>query len=216
MQLQRGLLLRYGWLRAWWNGKPVDAQGEPLPWLTYPAIDFLSQFDFSKASVFEWGSGFSTLWWAKRACAITTVESNPAWLPYIRTLLPASVELIEKPFRRGCPEPELEALLNHPRSEHDVIVIDNHGPFRWRCAEVAVEHLAEGGMIILDNGDQCLKACEVLRSPGLIEIDFSGFVPGNGYAQTTCVFLRGYLKFKPRNLQPACCPAQPNSPWPKC
>ena len=140
LQLQRGLLFRYGWLRAWWVGKPVDANGEPVPWLTYPAIDFLSQFDFSDLSVFEWGSGFSTLWWAKRCKHITTVELNPAWLPYIKTLLPPEVELIETALDV---DEEVNALLSHPAAEHDVIVIDNHGPFRWRCAEATVKSASE-------------------------------------------------------------------------
>ena len=58
LQLQHGFLFQYGWLKSWWRGRPVDAAGKPLPWLTYPAIDFISQFDFSDAIVFEWGSGF--------------------------------------------------------------------------------------------------------------------------------------------------------------
>src|SRR5689334_2540583 len=38
-QMQHGLLFQYGWLKSWWQSKPVDANGHPLPWLTYPAID---------------------------------------------------------------------------------------------------------------------------------------------------------------------------------
>lgn len=214
LQIQRGLLFRYGWLRAWWEGKPVDASGDPLPWLTYPAIDFLSQFDFSQASVFEWGSGFSTLWWAKRCQAIITVESSETWAAGFRALVPVLVEFLLTPH---TVEAELEALLNHSRQEFDVIVIDNHGPYRWRCAEVAVSRLSEGGMIILDNSDQCLKAAQILRTKGLLEIDFSGFVPGYGYAQTTSIFFRGHLKFPTlASFQPQRSIAQPNVPWPNC
>jgi predicted O-methyltransferase YrrM len=46
---------------------------------------------------------------------------------------------------------EIEAMQNHSRQEFDVIVIDNHRLYRWRCAEVTVSRLSEGGMIILDN-----------------------------------------------------------------
>src|SRR5690242_3768753 len=158
LQIQRGVLFQYGWLRSWWLGRPVDASGSPLPWITYPAIDFLSQFDFSQASVFEWGSGFSTLWWSKRCRHIVTVESNEAWIPHIKSLLPHSVELIVTPLNVDA---EAKAIKMHEEGEYDVIVIDNYGSFRWRCAEAAVQKLAKGGMIILDNSDQCLKACEV-------------------------------------------------------
>ena len=213
LQVQRGLLFKYGWLRAWWKGKPVDANGEPIPWITYPAIEFLSQFDFSDASVFEWGSGFSTLWWSKRCRAIATVESNAPWIPYIRPLLPERVE-----FLTTSPdvEAEIEILRIHKRQTWDVIVIDNHGPFRWRCAEAATTHLAEGGIIILDNSDQCLKAANTLRMAGLTEIDFSGFIPGSGYGHTTSVFFNQSIRFQTLMPQPNKPVSQPNPPWPKC
>lgn len=214
LQIQRSLLFRYGWLRAWWKGRSVDASGDPLPWITYPAIDFLSQFDFSDASVFEWGSGFSTLWWSKRCSRIASVESNPPWVPYIKSLLPESVELIVTPLDVDA---EVDALLKHYPVEHDVFVIDNHGPFRWRCAEVAAANLAVGGIIILDNSDQCQKACRVLRDNGLSQIDFTGFLPGGGYAQTTSIFFRDSFRFRTRGVNhPQLSPAQPNPPWEGC
>jgi hypothetical protein len=213
-QVQRGFLFRYGWLRAWWVGRPVDASGNPLPWITYPAIDFISQFDFSNALVFEWGSGFSTLWWAKRCKKIATVESNAAWIPYIKGLLPPCVELI---VTRPDVDEEINALLEHSIVQRDVFIIDNHGPFRWRCAEVAAKNVLPGGMIILDNSDQCLKASKVLRDNGFTQIDFTGFCPGGGYGHATSIFFRETLKFKTRESdQPQLGPAQPNPPWPKC
>jgi hypothetical protein len=213
-QIQRSLLFKYGWLRAWWKGRSVDAAGNPLPWITYPAIDFLSQFDFADASVFEWGSGFSTLWWSKRCKQIASVESNPPWVPYIKRLLPASVELIVTPLDADA---EIRALLEHHSVENDVFVIDNNGPFRWRCAEVASANLAKGGIIILDNSDQCQRACETLRHAGLVQIDFTGFAPGAGYAQTTSIFFRESFRFRNRGPNhPQLSPAQPNPPWEEC
>jgi hypothetical protein len=132
LQIQRGFLFQYGWLRSWWKGRPVDARGDPLPWITYPAIDFLSQFDFSDASVFEWGSGFSTLWWSQRCRRIASVESNQNWIPYISRLLPKSVDLLLTPLDAKS---EIEALTKHHTVKNDVFVIDNHGPFRRYCAK---------------------------------------------------------------------------------
>src|ERR1700721_952334 len=80
------------------------------PWITYPAIDFLLQFDFSDASVFEWGSGFSTLWWSQRCRRIASVESNQDWVPYIKQLLPKSVDLLVTPLNANS---EIEAPTKH-------------------------------------------------------------------------------------------------------
>lgn len=213
-QLVRGLLLQYGWLRSWWAGRPVNAEGEPVPWITYPALEFLSQFDVSDASVFEWGSGFSTLWWAKRCDRIVTVESNPNWTPYIKTLLPAKVELIVTPLDEAA---EVAALENLRTNTFDIFLIDNYGPFRRACAAAAATRLNQGGLIILDNSDQCLEATAVLRRHGYIQVDFSGFAPGNGYAQCTSFFFKGGLKFPTRQVhQPLRSPAQPNPPWEGC
>jgi hypothetical protein len=53
------------------------ADGTPLPWYTYPAIDFLTQRDFSGKNVLEFGGGQSTLWWSARARSVLTIEEDP-------------------------------------------------------------------------------------------------------------------------------------------
>ena len=129
-------------------------------------------------------------------------------------VVPTAVEYIRTPF---AIEAELAAFAHHPTKQFDVIVIDNHGPFRWRCAELAANRLAEGGMILLDNSDQCLKATKLLRDRGFNETDFTGFAPSNNYAHTTSIFFLGTLKFRTADdLQPHASVAQPNPPWPKC
>jgi hypothetical protein len=144
LQIQRSLLVRYGWLRSWWIGRSVDASGAPLRWIAYPAIDFISLFDFTDANVFEWGSGFSTLWWASRCKHIASVESSPMWVPYIKGLLPESVDLIVTALDV---EAEIDALLERVDKQHDVFVIDNNGPFRWRCAQAASANQAPAGSL---------------------------------------------------------------------
>jgi len=213
LQLQRSILVRYGWLNSLWKGKPVDRDGEPLPWITYLAIDFLKQFDFSTAHIFEWGSGFSTLWWAKRCRHITTVETNQPWIPYIQPMLPSNVTLLTPEF-----EIEAESATISSRSDaFDVIVIDNNGPFRWRCAERAISKLADGGFIMLDNSDQCLRTTAILREAGFCQLDFTGFAPGAGYAHCTSLFFKNRMGFSLLSGHaPVQSLAQPNPPWPNC
>jgi len=84
LQLNNAILFHYGWLRSLRSGKPVDAEGNPLPWITYPCIDFLKQFDYSNKSVFEWGSGQSTLFWSARAKRVVSVEADPVWVERVK------------------------------------------------------------------------------------------------------------------------------------
>jgi hypothetical protein len=97
----------------------------------------------------------------------------------------------------------------------DIIVIDGTDYGRPPGSEAAIRHVKRGGIIILDNSDQCLKSANILRGSGLIQIDFTGFCPNNSYAQTTSIFLDRDYCFQPvGGVQPQRSPAQPNPPWP--
>jgi hypothetical protein len=113
-------------------------------------------------------------------------------------------------------EAEAEArAIDETVGSFDVIVIDNNGAFRRRCAELASPRLAPGGMIILDNSDQCPRSAATLREAGLTEIDFAGIGPSNAYGWTTSIFFRERLKFSALGgVQPRPSPGQPNPPFP--
>src|SRR4051812_14883663 len=53
---------------------PLDLE---IPWFSYAAIDFLDAALRTNMTVFEYGSGGSTLFFAKRAKSVFTVEDNP-------------------------------------------------------------------------------------------------------------------------------------------
>jgi hypothetical protein len=92
VRLSRILRTDQGHGRSQKEGACVDANGKPIPWFTYPAIEYLSQLDLSKATVFEYGSGNSTLFWADRCARVISVESDPSWHEKMRDKMPANVE----------------------------------------------------------------------------------------------------------------------------
>src|SRR6185312_7790805 len=49
---------------------PVDASKRPLPWYTYPAIEYLRQFDFTDKYIFEFGCGNSSLFWLEMGATV--------------------------------------------------------------------------------------------------------------------------------------------------
>ena len=55
----------------------LDRDGNPIPWYTYPAIEYLSQFDYSQKKIFEFGTGYSSMYWAKRAQKVISIEDKP-------------------------------------------------------------------------------------------------------------------------------------------
>ena len=48
-----------------------------LPWFLYGAIDFLQEFLQREMEVFEFGSGGSTLFFARRCARVESVEEDP-------------------------------------------------------------------------------------------------------------------------------------------
>ncbi len=164
----------------------MDAEGRPLPWYTYPAIEYLAQLDFSNRTVFEFGCGNSTLFWSQRAGRVVSVEHDAAWAAKMRPLLPGHCTLILETRR----EPYLD-VLRRSDQRYDVIVID--GAARVSCSEFAPAHLTDGGMVILDNSDWFPQASANLRGAGLIEADMTGFAPIIDHASTTSFyFARGF------------------------
>ena len=47
-------------------GKPVDNKMNPIPWWTYPVIDYLNQFNFNDEIIFEYGPGNGTYWFLEK------------------------------------------------------------------------------------------------------------------------------------------------------
>lgn len=184
-------ILNDGWghARSLLARLPVDQEGNALPWYTYPAIEYLRQLDVSTARVFEWGSGNSSLFWSDRAKEVISIEWDKVWF--------------ERSTRDSRPNLETKLVNSDPAYSDaisnagmfDIIVID--GRQRRACAQNAMGHWNEDGIIILDNSDWYIKATEYLRSQGLLQIDFSGFGPINNYTWSTSVFLKGVMPFQP-------------------
>lgn len=61
-----------GWLRSRRDKAAVDRSGQPLPWFTYPSVQFIATRIGRGLSVFEYGSGASTLWWAARVRTVVS------------------------------------------------------------------------------------------------------------------------------------------------
>lgn len=186
----RILLVKQGFFKSVINGAPLTADGEPLPWFTYPAIEYLKQLDFSGKRVFEYGAGNSSLFWAVRAREVVSVESSREWFDRISGACPANLHLSLHTGKQDYVE-----SIARQDSKFDVIVID--GQWRNACAAICVAHLNSNGMIIVDNSDRHYKGCDLLREQGLLQIDFNGFSPVNRYASTTSIFIHAQTSIQP-------------------
>lgn len=173
----------YGHFRSVQVGAAVDRDDRPIPWFTYPAIEYLAQLDLRSHRIFEYGAGNSTLFFGQRAQSVTSVESDPSWLAKVERRRSANTTLL-------CREDEARYVnaVAESGENYDLIIVD--GLYRRRCAEAAVERLSDRGFVILDNADWNADAARYLRDCGLIQVDFSGLTPNNLYASTTSLFFK--------------------------
>src|SRR5262249_26730817 len=98
LRLYRILSFDYGYLRSAAGMRSVDASGNPLPWITYPAIEYLRQLDLSDKAVFEYGCGGSTIFWSRVARRVDSVEDNEAFCREVWPALPANGHLSLEPY----------------------------------------------------------------------------------------------------------------------
>jgi hypothetical protein len=173
----------------------VNSVGDPIPWYTYACIEYLRCFNFSDCDVFEFGAGNSSLFWAGLARNVTSVENDPDWYAQIlgKALPNQQVMLCQQEY-------EYVAALASSRQSFHVIVVD--GKWRKSCVEEAILHIADGGMILLDNSDWHPLTCSLLRERGFFQIDFSGPGPINEYCWTTSIFVRASCTLQKRFKDP--------------
>ena len=181
----------------------TDKDGNALPWYTYPAIEYLSQFDYRQKNVFEFGCGYSSLFWANRAKKVISIEDNPEWFAKWRKEFCCSNLDIRL---RDEGENYYKAICEDTK-KYDVIIID--GKCRAECAAHAILKLNDNGMIILDDSDRVntsreyVDAIRILKEHNLIQVDFYGFCPLNNYTKTTSLFLSRAFNFSSKNdVQP--------------
>jgi hypothetical protein len=87
MDIYEILSQKFGQFRSMDLSSCLDADNKPIPWYTYPAIEYIKQLDLSDKVVFEYGSGNSTLFWSEHCKNLFSVEDDPHWFKKIRESL---------------------------------------------------------------------------------------------------------------------------------
>lgn len=148
-----------------------------MPWMTFFAVDFLETVLHADMQVFEYGSGGSTLFWAKRVRSVISIEHDSDWANevalqiknhrynHVRLLLiPPDEEVSFFPDDVANPnaymsymvsasfERYVKSIDEYPDGAFDFIVID--GRARPACLKHAIAKVKPGGYIVLDDSDR--------------------------------------------------------------
>jgi predicted O-methyltransferase YrrM len=184
----------------------ADLVALDVPWWTYGAAARVEQRLTElggSARVFEYGSGASSVWLARRAARVTSVEHHAGFAALVRDLardagVADRLELLEV-----APEPSLAPVVPSGRrgeegldyaayvraidrvpGDLDVVVVD--GRARTACVEAAARRLAPGGIVLLDDSQRPRYAA-ALAGSGLAVHRYRGWVPSLPYPRESAV-----------------------------
>ncbi|MDG2004820.1 MAG: class I SAM-dependent methyltransferase [Novosphingobium sp.] len=179
-----------------------------VPWWTYDSIELVEDFLNSRKAprVFEYGSGASTVWLAKRAASVVSVDHDAGWIDFSRPRLAelgnATVELApadpqpvsdqryhsgKSGYRGQSFQSYVEAIDRHP-GKFDLIIVD--GRARAACLMQSIDRLADDGMIVFDNSHRG-RYRKAIAASGLEAKVTRGLVPSLPLPDETTL-LRGH------------------------
>jgi hypothetical protein len=172
-----------------------------VPWWTYRAVDEVERWLGARpqpARVFEFGSGASTVWLARRAASVTSVEHDEEFAGLMRDLL-APIEnatLLVRPTvpalapavpsaKEGYAGQDFAAYvaaIDETEGEYDLVVVD--GRAREECLRRALPRLAADGLVVFDNTRRRRYRAAIEAAP-VVEHRLRGLTPTLPYPDQT-------------------------------
>lgn len=178
-----------GWMRSLEEGKPVDKDGNQIPWMNYPVLEFLKDRLKSDLHLFEFGSGYSTSFYARLVQTVASVEYEKSWLQFVKETAPKNVKLIYK-------EKDIDGgycrVVHSTGQQYDIIIVD--GRDRVNCIKQSIKALSERGVVLLDDSqrDRYKEGINYAKENGFRTLDFEGLKPaGSGIDRTTILYRNG-------------------------
>jgi len=141
------------------------------PWLVPSAVSWLDKNIQKDWKIFEFGCGYSTIWYAKRCNSITGIDDHLEWFNLIKAKIESSnignCDLIFTPSVSPL------SIDDFPNDFFDLVIVDS-AESRIECAIAAVSKIKKGGYLLFDDTDKLeyqniefLKSWNVMRFVGM-------------------------------------------------
>ena len=174
------------WLFTNFAGAPYK---NGTPFFAFEAVEWLEKFLTKDMKVFEWGSGGSTMYFAKKVKDLTTVEVNPEWYKKVSAVIKKNYDsncryISKVPERSDFPkyhssksehrgfdfENYCQTIDEYPDEHFDLVVVD--GAVRRFCIRHAFKKIKRGGFLFLDDAEEKRHIDGVEELTGLKRHDF--------------------------------------------
>ena len=138
-----------GWMQSLKERKPIDNNGKPIPWMNFTIIKFLEEKLTHDLNLFEYGSGYSTCFYANKVRLVTSVEHDEKWLHLTKSQVPDNVKLI---FKVKDIDGDYCRAICSTGDRYDVVIVD--GRDRVNCIKQSISALSSRGVILLDDSQR--------------------------------------------------------------
>ena len=191
-------------LRPWlWSLLPAHSPlGDRLPWMNFRAIRWLNAYLTPKMRVFEYGAGGSTLFAARRAGSVTSIEHDPAWHARVVRALdeegitnvdlrlvpaewrPSGTDIPYGPESYTSANPKaagysfegyVRTIDGEPDRSFDLVIVDGYA--RFSCVAHAIPKVKRGGCLLFDDTDWKKYHTAAALLDGFPRRDFVGVTP---------------------------------------
>lgn len=194
------------WLRSLFFGRnPLD---DHTPWLPFKARRWLLEHVDRDTTVFEYGSGGSTLFFARFGASVVSVEHDPAWFERVNRALGETalcnykhlLREAEMPatgrsqghssqrpeFAGRCLDRYVCSIDEYPDRSFDLVVVD--GRARLACIARALPKVRDGGHLLLDNSERAEYAPAFSTLARFPRVDLRGMAPYRTYLWQTSIW----------------------------
>jgi predicted O-methyltransferase YrrM len=146
----------------WWSvirQTTFEKRHPQYPWITVDMVNILENILTKNDIGFEFGSGNSTIWFAKNTKKIASVEHNREWYERVSKMIEDNnLKNAILKFVDGVDDIKMKGENNYVSpikkikdSTLDYCFVD--GIFRDECILEAINKLKKGGLLIVDNVD---------------------------------------------------------------
>jgi len=186
---QNSYLYLTGWMQSLKEQKPIDKNGIPLPWMNFPVVRLLEERLTHDLNLFEFGSGYSTFFYASKVRTVTSVEYDKKWFDVVKSQAPKNVKLI---FKEKNVDGDYCRVITSTEDQYDVVIVD--GRDRVNCVKQSVSVLSPRGVIILDDSqrEKYREGIEFSKKNGFSALNLEGLkATGTGIDRTTIFYREG-------------------------
>lgn len=184
---QKSYLHSTGWMLSLAEGRPVDSVANAIPWMNYNAIEFLDERLNKNLTLFEFGSGYSTYFYASRVKTVVSVEYDDRWYQLVKLQVPSNVDLV---FQQEDTDNEYCRVIAGRGQKFDVVIVD--GRDRVNCIKQSITALSDQGVILLDDSqrERYQDGIVLAEASGFRVLHMSGLKATGGRSVRTTILYR--------------------------